>query len=185
VLVILKAFWQIALFREGPENLPDSRPLLIFALLAYALTGALVLISSEVAQAMLAEDPQQIQWGRVLFEESLLTCLDILALGVCTWAMLFYFGLQNRLRQTLTALAGVSAVLQALSWPAFMLLFYESVSELWGLLLLLLVVILLWSIAVYGHILSRAVSLSFGLGVALAVLYFIIDYQLVTLIQGF
>jgi hypothetical protein len=181
----LKAFWQIALFREGPENLPDSRPLLIIALLAYASTSGLVFISSEIANTMIAESPQQIQWGGLLFEKLLLTCLDVLVLGVCTWAILFYFGLQNRLQQTLTALAGVSAVLQTLSWPAFILLFYESASELWGFLLLALVVTLLWSIAVYGLILSRAVSRSFGVGVALAVLYFILDYQLFTLIQGF
>ena len=68
----------------------------------------------------------------------------------------------------LTALFGTGAVLQLLQIPvaAAPLIGVPQPVSIFGQ-----IIILLWFIAVIGHIVSRALSKSFGLGVALAVAY--------------
>jgi len=81
--------------------------------------------------------------------------------------------------------AGTTAFLQVLTLPCFVLLFYEQFSALWALSILALVVMLLWSIALFGHILSRAIDKPFGFGVVLAMAYFFVNYQMFQLIPDF
>ena len=50
---IVNAFWQIALFRQGPDDLPDSRPLLMLASLAYILVDAAIILILYPRQALL------------------------------------------------------------------------------------------------------------------------------------
>ena len=182
---ILNAFWQIALFREGPESLPDSRPMLILAASLYALTDSLIMLSSNLGGRVLAQSWDDFLFLRQLAGLLIPIALDISLLLVSVAATLFYFGNLDRLRQTLTALFGVSTLLQVISWPCFVLLFFENLSVLWALLILALVLVLLWSIAAYGHILSHAISRSFGVGVALAALFFFLNYQMFKLIPDF
>ena len=180
MLALLNAFWQVVLFREGPESLPDSKPLLFIATTAYALTDCLIVFSSELGQ----------NWGELTALQLLArmlvpAILDIALLLVSVVAALVYFGFPGRLRQTLTALFGATALLQLLTWPCFVLLIFEQFSELWAVSILALVVMLLWSIAVFSHILSRAIARSFGFGVILAVSYFFVNYQMFQLIPDF
>ena len=42
---IIKAFWDIALFRQGPDSLPDSQPLLLLAAVAYAVIDVVVILT--------------------------------------------------------------------------------------------------------------------------------------------
>jgi hypothetical protein len=180
VLALINAFWQVVLFREGPDSLPDSKPLLFIAATAYALTDCLIVFSSELGQ----------NWGELATLQLLLrmlvpAILDIALLLVSVTAALVYFGFPGRLRQTLIALLGATALLQLLTWPCFVLLIFEQFSELWAVSILALVVMLLWSIAVFGHILSRAIARSFGFGMILAVSYFFVNYQMFQLIPDF
>jgi hypothetical protein len=68
----------------------------------------------------------------------------------------------------LTALFGTGAVLQLLQMPVAAA---PAIGVPQAFSMLGLIIILLWFIAVFGHILSRALSKSFGLGVTLAVVY--------------
>jgi hypothetical protein len=180
VLALIKAFWQIMLFREGPDSLPDSRPLLFIALIAYALTDCLIVFLSEIGQSEgdLVALPFLV-WMLVP------AFLDIALLFVCILTAVFYFGCIGRLRQTFTAMLGTSVLLQILSLPSFVLLFFEQFSAMWALSILVLVVMLLWSIALFGHILSRAIDKSFRIGVILAMAYFFVNYQMFQLIPDF
>jgi hypothetical protein len=180
VLTIINAFWQVVLFRQGPESLPDSKPLLFIATTAYALTDCLIVFSSELMQ----------NWGelellQILARMLVPAVLDIALLLVSVASALFYFGFPGRLRQTFTAVVGTTALLQVLTWPFFVLLIFEQFSALWALAILALVVMLLWSIAIFSHILSRAIDRSFGVGVILAVSYFFVNYQMFQLIPDF
>jgi hypothetical protein len=180
VLTIIKAFWQVVLFRQGPESLPDSKPLLFIATTAYALTDCLIVFSSELMQ----------NWGelellQILARMLVPAVLDIALLLVSVASALFYFGFPCRLRQTFTAVVGTTALLQVLTWPFFVLLIFEQFSALWALAILALVVMLLWSIAIFSHILSRAIDRSFGFGVILSVSYFFVNYQMFQLIPDF
>ena len=105
--VIVSAFWQIALFRAGPESLPDSRPLLVLAMAVYIAVDVMVI---------LAMYPRHALPSLLLVDVGflLLWCAGILRL----------FGFAQRLQQTLIALFGTGAMLQLLAfplsaWPSF------------------------------------------------------------------
>jgi hypothetical protein len=165
---ILQAFWQIALFREGPESLPDSRPLLLLAAAAYIAIDVMVILALYPTQAL----PP-------------LLLVDVGFLVLWCAGILGLFGLKNRLRQTLTALFGAGALLQLLAfplsaWPSFGIPFEIP----WLLRVLVSVIILLWSVAVYGNIFARALSKSLGIGIAFAIIYFIVIYEFAAQLNG-
>lgn len=159
--VIVNAFWQIALFRAGPESLPDSRPLLVLAMAVYIAVDVMVI---------LAMYPRHALPSLLLVDVGflLLWCAGILRL----------FGFAQRLQQTLIALFGTGAMLQLLAfplsaWPSFGI----PVEIPLFLRVLVAVVILLWSVSVYGHILGKAISRSMGVGLTFAIIYFIVIYE--------
>jgi hypothetical protein len=158
---IIKAFWQIVLFREGPEYLPDSRPLLAFSIVAYVAVDILVILALYPSHVL----PP-------------LLLVDVGFLVIWCVGLLRLFDLQARIPQTLTALFGTGALLQILAFPfsAWPSLGIPIEIPLF-LRALVALLILLWSVAVYGHILSRALSRSPGAGIAFAVIYFIVIYQ--------
>ena len=97
-----------------------------------------------------------------------------------TAGALFIFSHLSRIRRTLTALFGAGAVLQLLAFPLSAWPEFGLPLELpWTFRVVGLILIQLWSIAVYGHILARALSRSFGMGVALAVVFFLLSYEIV------
>jgi len=158
---IISAFWQIALFREGPESLPDSRPLLYFAAATYIAVDVLVILALYPAAALLP-----------------LLLVDVGFLMLWCAGILGVFGRKNRLQRTLTAMFGVGALLQLLAfpfsaWPSFGIPFEIPLL----LRVLVSVVILLWSVAAYGNIFARALSRSLGVGIAFAIIYFIVIYE--------
>jgi len=158
---IIKAFWQVALFRQGPDYLPDSRPLLVFSVAAYVIVDVLVILAL---------------YPRHNLPPLLL--LDVGFLAIWCIGLLRIFGFPQRTRQTLTALFGVGALLQIMAfpftaWPSLGMPF-ELPLIIRGLVSLS---ILLWSVAVYGHILSQALSRTYGAGISFAVIYFIVIYQ--------
>lgn len=157
----VRAFWQIVLFRQGPESLPDSRPLLLFAGIAYLLVDVLVILTLYPARLVAP-----------------LLLVDMGLLFLWTGGLLALFGKLNRLRQTLSALFGSGALLQIIAfpltaWPSFGI----PIELPYALRVLVSLIILLWSIAVYGYIFGQALARSMGIGIAFAVVYFIVIYE--------
>lgn len=155
MLNLLQAFWQITLFRLGPEDLPDSRFFMMLAAALFVGAEAMVVVS--------------------LYPLALLVpilLLDTVLLTVWASAALAYAGHLSRIQPTLAALFGSSAVLQLLSYPLSLFLSDE-------VRILPLVLILLWSIAVYAHILVRATGWSYGTGVWAAVGYVVVSFNLI------
>ena len=157
VLTVINAFWEIALFRRGPEELPSSQILLSFAILSYLVVNGL-------GASLVGASPV------------LVPVVDLLLLGAAGAGLLFAAGYPQRLRQMLTALCGADAVVQFISLP-FSAMMASSPSLLSTIAL---VVLLLWSLAVYGSIFSRAVSQSFGIGIAITVVYFVMRFQIIS-----
>ncbi len=158
---LLGAFWQIVLFRRGPDSLPDSGLLLLLSAAAYVAVDVLVIAALYPADALLP---------LLLIDTG---CLALWCAGLLAW-----FGYANRIRQTLTALLGTGALLQLLvfplsAWPSFGIDFAIPLAfrQLAALLALL------WSVAVYGYILAAALERSPGIGIAFAVVYFVVIYQ--------
>lgn len=155
---IIKAFWQITLFRSGPQALPESQPLLLFSAGLYLLANVLFVLVQFAPQSLAA------------------VFADLMLMFVWCVGLLAFFNLRGRIRQALTAMFGAGALLQFITLPIVLL----ADTAMPGILVMLaLVMILLWSTAVHGYILSQALDKSFGVGVALAVVYFFISNGIV------
>lgn len=161
MLPILDAFLQIALRRRGPEDLPDSRFLLLVAGLAYVAT-----------QAILAASAYGSAGGLV---RSLV--LDLVLLCGCLWGLLRLSGHAPRYRQTLTAVFGTGALLSVCMVPFNYWLDVAgepgkpALAPTLGLL-----AVVSWSLVVNGHIFSRALSRPFAAGLVISVAYFFLNY---------
>ena len=153
----VKVLVNIILRRLGPEDLPDSSFLLGFSLAVY-----LVL---QVFLALILFGPS------VILIKTL--ALDIALLTFCLWALLRLTGFQPRFRQTLTALLGTSALLSFLSAPFSLWRQYSiNIEADPALPSTVVFAIMLWSLVIDGHILSRALSKPFGIGLIASVVYF-------------
>jgi len=163
---IVNAFWQIVLLRRGPDVLPDSAFLLW-------LTGALYALISIVIVMLIYGGERAV----------LLLLADMALIVAWATAVLTIYRVRPRLRQTVTALFGAGCFLQLLALP----LSFDpdmGAQQDWVMTLraLGLLLILLWSVAVYGQIIARAISRGAGIGVVLAVVYFVLNIELAALL---
>lgn len=159
MLVIVETFLRIALRRLGPEDLPDSGFLLGLAVLAYL--GCNFLAALPVIGA-----------GPVLLRA---LAADFALLVGCVWLLLRLSGHGGRFRRTLTALLGTGALLQACALPFNWWLGaaagQPALAPTVGI-----IAVLLWSLVVNGHILARALSVPYAVGLSVSIAYFIINY---------
>jgi hypothetical protein len=165
MLPILDVFLQITLRRRGPEDLPDSRFLLLMAGVVYVL-----------AQGFLA---LPVYHSPLTLGRSLV--IDLLLLCGCLWGLLRLTGHAPRYRQTLTAMFGTGALLGVCMLPFNYWLDLAAGADkaAFGPTIGLLAVVS-WSLAVNGHIFSRALSAPFAAGLAIAIAYFFLNYLVFT-----
>jgi len=157
MLAYVQALINIALRRSGPEDLPDSAFLLGLTLVIYLVT--------QVPLALIAYGPSDILVRTVI--------VSLLLLFAGLWVLLRLTGNRARYRRTVTAMLGTSALLSVLSIP-FSLWRQSMLSTESGVAMpsTMLFAIMLWSIAIDGHILSRALSRPYGIGLLIAIGYF-------------
>ena len=164
MLPLLRAFLQIIMRHEGPEQLPDSRLLVMITLMAYVL----------------AQVPPAWQVYGSSATAVLAILVDVLMLISAVWAVLRIAGHPNRYRQTLAALLGTTALL---TLPLALLNYW--LGELTGagrapagpsIAILLLIT---WTLTVQAHIFARALSRPFVIGLLVAVSYFIANYGVI------
>lgn len=164
MLVYVQTLLSIALRRLGPEHLPDSGFLLGLTLVVY--------LAVQVPLAWVAYGPS----------DAIVTTIGVSALLLIgfLWALLSLTGYRPRFRQTLTALLGTSALLSFLSIPFSLwreaTLDGQPASALPNVFIL---AIMLWSLAIDGHILSRALSRPFAIGLTVAIAYFFLHTTLI------
>jgi hypothetical protein len=158
---VVQVFLQMLFRRLGPEDLPDSGFLLAVTAVMYVLTQFLL------AYVVYGAVPQ-------LFS---LVALEIALLVAGTWALLLSAGRADRFSQTLTALLGSGALLTVLALPVCIWsLNSQGIGQAGPSLVLL--GIMVWLIMVYGHIFSRSLSRPFGVGLLVAVAYFLLSQVL-------
>lgn len=186
---VIIAFWRIVLMRDGPQDLPDSRPLLLTAALSYAAVSLLGYLISA-----LAEPAESLSIAVVILRLLFAVCADLAFMLGFMWLLLFYFGRLGRFRQSVTAVFGTGAIFSALVLPCMLTVLLAAVmpegaavANLLAFVALIgLVLLVLWSLAVFAHILAHTLSKSFGIGVALAALSFFLNYQMFQyLVPGF
>jgi hypothetical protein len=129
-------------------------------LLAYALVGLLLAINQAT-----------------LFKALAMVSVDVLLLASLSWLILWTRVLTHRYTQTLTALAGCSAILAFCAWP---LLLWQQTSgndTSTMLIALLMWAWFFWQIMVFSHIYSQALESPLSIGIALAIAYMYISYS--------
>jgi hypothetical protein len=162
MLALLDAFFQIVRRRRGPEDLPDSQFLLSVVLAAYMI--------AQVPVAAILNGWSATALAAILVDTALLASVF--------WLLLRFTQHMSRYRRTLTALLGSGALL---ALPQAPLVFFSKVATAAGQApvgpTVGLLAVLFWSIVVQAHIVSRALSSNFGVGLAVALAYFLLSYQ--------
>lgn len=147
---ILAVFWNICLLRRGPELVP-THPLFVSAILV-----ADVLLNFFVAlQQNNALTPIQIATG--IF-------VSMATMATATWIMLSMRDVIGRYPATITALFGCDLLFTLVSAVLIPLAGADSRPLMVGVAAL----ILIWSIAVNGFILHRAMNVTVFIGIFLA-----------------
>lgn len=161
---MLRYFVSLCLLRTGPAEAPLSSRRLTQTLLAYLTVGWFVsLLHLEPAEGLLS------------------SVVDAALLIGMTGGLLAVRGYLARLQQTLIALAGAGIILGALAWP--LLLWVNAVQQAGlspGMESLLLLGLMIWSLVVTAHIMRHALSVSFTVGILVAVLYAFISIRVMT-----
>lgn len=153
----LVLFVDICLFKKGPQDVPASRFLMVLALIAYAIVGELLLS---------VEADWWVAGQQVVVEAALL-------LGY-TAAVLYFVGRGSRFLQTATALLATDAII---STPGALVLHWWLANPAVRAFQMVLFALMIWHIAVVGHILRHALSRPLSNGFVLAVLYVVLSYQ--------
>lgn len=156
LLPFIYTLLDIALLRKGPQHIPRSGVMLLFALVLW-------LLSRLVTIALLGGDDER-SFGLEVFS-TLIMIVPFAAVIVIT-------GFGARLLQSMTALLGFAALLRIIFVAARTLLepFLGS-----GVILLMWLAAILWSVAVTGNIIATAIGRHWYVGLAIA--------SLVTILQ--
>jgi hypothetical protein len=159
---MLRYFVSLCLLRSGPADAPPSSSLLVQTLLAYLSIGWLIsMLHLELAEGLLS------------------TLVDAALLMGMTGGLLAVRGYKARLQQTLIALMGAGILLGILAFP--LLLWLKIAAQQVGfsptLASLLLIGLMIWSIAITANIMREALSVSFTVGVLVAVIYALVSIQ--------
>jgi hypothetical protein len=153
---LLKLFFNICLFKKGPQDIPGSNMVLSLITPVYVIINFLILIlSSDISTALL----------QVLVEVMLIFGLS--------WVILFFAKKLLRYSQTASALVGTDAVISFFALPAMATLIGQGT----GLAFFALVFLMVWHWAVTGHIFSKALDQPFSFGLGVSFLYILMSYQ--------
>jgi len=154
---LIKLFLDICFFKRGPQDTPASNVLLGLAVLAYMIVGV-VLLGLEG------------NWPGAAIE----AVAEGLMLFGFLYLSLYLCKKLSRLRQTATALYACDALISAAAVP---LLGWLVVTPEAKAVYILLTFLMLWHLAVVGHILRHALAIPFFFGVGLAFGYVVASYQ--------
>ena len=165
---LLKIFWEIAVFRRAPQDLPASVLLLRFSVMFYVLVGltAVLLPLPTVSVVVIA-------------------LLDTIFLGVAVAGGLMLRGFSERVVQALCAVYGTLGLIGLLMLPITAWVLNADAQG--GTVLMAAVafwLLYLWSIAALGHILRHAFSIPLLAAVVISYAYFLIWQQLAPLLMG-
>jgi len=163
---LIRLFGNICRFKKGPEDVPSSLNLLLA-----------LLICNLIIEMFLGLTVYSI--GLAFF----LTSLSVIVLFAFSWVWLLLFQLKERFLQTATAFIGISLFTNILCFIPVTLLWQMGVlvDNSYALVNL---VLLIWILSIYAHIYKRALNVSFFLGLALSITYFITFSTLSNYLMG-
>lgn len=157
---IFKLFLDICLFRKGPQDIPLSGFLLVLTLM-FTLSTSILL-----------------SWVEVEFFQAILQslCATSLLVGFF-FGMLRMAGKMTRFPQSLIAALAADGMITALAIP--LVLVSVALPEWQATVSLLLLAMMLWELAVLGHIIQQAMDFPrYGPGFALAFVYTVLSMRI-------
>jgi hypothetical protein len=159
---LISAAVELCLLRLGPQHIPSSAVLFALLLVLNLLLGTALAMAVELAPVLgLLES---------LFEVALMLGVLYLALKLARKL--------GRFSQTAIAIMLYELLLALLALPLFTW-YQRGASTEAGLLILVLI---FWSIVVLGHILRHAFEVDLNLGIAAAVLYTLVSWNITALL---
>lgn len=142
--------------RKGPEHLPDSPLVLVFAVVLFA-------IAMLVSTALIQEESND--------SMSLSIAVSVAGYGLY-WFVMTLTGYAHRFVPTVSAIMACGSILTVAMVGAFLIL-----NPLLGTNAAAIVawLILIWSVPVKGHIIARAIERHWYLGITIALTIFILQ----------
>ena len=153
------------MLRKGPEQVPDSGLVLLFALV-------LMQFSSVVAATLinLGED----------YSHLLTLITHVLGMGIYA-AILLATGFFQRILPVLSALIACGAILTLLFVAAYVMLNPFLGTDL---AVVIATLIIIWSVPVEGHIIARAIDRHWYIGIVIAMIVFTVQYVFQSTMSG-
>lgn len=159
---VLQKLLSLLILKSAPQDLPYSPGLIVQLVLAYILSGIMVL------QTTLAPDD--------LFSGLL---LGLLIHYVFTYSVLRALDKSARFVQTFCAILGISILFNLLSWPVFSVLSDETTQEaIKSSMSLIFLLIISWEVLVKAHIFRHALEMRMFSALALSFSLFFISIAL-------
>lgn len=165
MLLLLKTFFDIVALRKGPEHLPQSILVLVSAFL-------LMLISALAMMSILE------QRGGGNFGYSFLAY----ALGIAFYGFIILLaGYPQRINQSVSAIIGCGSLI-----TLFYVVETQTLGPLIGEPLSAAIgeLFIFWSVPVEGHIMARAINQHWFVGIAIAMLAFIMQVAIFATLTG-
>jgi len=159
---VLQKLLSLLVLKSAPQDLPYSPRLLVQLVLAYILSGIVVL------QTTL--NPDDIFSGLLL---------GLLIQYVFTYAVLRALDKRARFVQTFCAILGIGVLFNLLSWPVFSMLSDETAQEaVRSSMSLMFLLIISWEVLVKAHIFRHALEMRMFSALALSFSLFFISVAL-------
>ena len=163
MLQLIRVWFDICLLRTGPQDLPSSGFILGLSLCCYTLVSLLVALPSSGGM-----------------DAVLLAAVDVGMLVVFVTALFYLQSKTERIKQTLSALAGSGSLMGLFALPLVLLVNpTQPADQVPALLAVVWLLLLVWNLFVMGHIMRHALSTSYPVGLGAAVLYALVSMQVV------
>ena len=156
---LIRLFLNICLFNKGPQDNPASTLLLGLAIVANLVVA--------IAMSLF-----EVSWAEALMQ----SVMGVLLLAGFLWLALYLTGKRPRFLQTATAVFGADTLISLVAVP--LLIWGRLAPDAKGVVAIPLLFLILWQMAVIGHILRHALSISFVAGLGLALTYTVASYEI-------
>ncbi len=153
------------MLRQGPEQVPASW-------LVFLLAVALMQLTSFVGATL-------IDYGDN-YSHLLAFISNLLGMSIYA-AILFLAGFANRFLQTISAIVACGAILGLLFVSSYVMLTPFLGKDI---AVVLATLFIFWSVPVEGHIIARAIEQNWYLGIAIAMVVFIVQYGFQSMLLG-
>jgi len=153
---LILLFFDICLFKKGPQDIPVSAGLLFFLIPIYAGVSFLILLLNTDANSAILQ-----------------ICIEIALVLGFSKAILYIAKKPERYLQTACALVATDTLISFLALPVMATLIGQGTA----LSFFSIVILMLWHWNVSGYIFSQALEKSFSFGLGIAFLYILVSYQ--------